>query len=95
MAVHPLEGKTAEMACLFVAPGHENTGIGRKLMLYAENRAKELGMKRLLALSTQAFNYLQSKGGFMEGAVEMLPGERKSTYEASGRNSKILCKDLS
>ena len=51
-------------------------------------------MKRLLALSTQAFNYLQSKGGFVEGAVEMLPGERKATYEASGRNSKILCKDL-
>jgi len=94
VAVHPLEGKTAEMACLFVAPGHENTGIGRKLMLYAESRAKELGMKRLLALSTQAFNYLQSKGGFVEGAVEMLPGERKATYETSGRNSKILCKDL-
>ena len=95
VAVHGLEGKTAEMGCLFVASGHENAGIGRKLMLYAENRAKEMGMKRLLALSTQAFNYLQSKGGFNEGTVEMLPTARKSAYEASGRNSKILYKDLS
>ena len=95
VAVHPLEGKTAEMGCLFVAPGHENAGIGKKLMLYAENRARELGMKKLLALSTQAFNYLQSKGGFAEGTVEMLPVARKASYEASGRNSKILCKDLS
>ncbi|NDD82118.1 MAG: amino-acid N-acetyltransferase, partial [Verrucomicrobia bacterium] len=73
---------------------HENAGIGKKLMLYAENRARELGMKKLLALSTQAFNYLQSKGGFAEGTVEMLPSTRKTTYEASGRNSKILYKDL-
>jgi len=94
VALHPLEGKTAEMGCLFVAPGHENAGIGKKLMLYAENRARELGMKKLLALSTQAFNYLQSKGGFAEGTVEMLPSARKASYEASGRNSKILYKDL-
>ena len=95
VAVHPLEGKTAEMGCLFVAPGHENSGIGKKLMLYAENRARELGMKKLLALSTQAFNYLQSKGGFAEGGAEVLPAARKASYEASGRNSKILYKDLS
>ncbi|NBS14233.1 MAG: amino-acid N-acetyltransferase [Verrucomicrobia bacterium] len=94
VALHGLEGKTAEMGCLFVASGHENAGIGRKLMLYAENRAKEMGMKRLLALSTQAFNYLQSKGGFNEGTVDMLPAARKTAYEASGRNSKILYKDL-
>jgi amino-acid N-acetyltransferase len=95
VAVHPLEGKTAEMGCLFVAPGHENSGIGKKLMLYAENRARELGMKKLLALSTQAFNYLQSKGGFAEGGAEILPAGRKAAYESSGRNSKILYKELS
>ena len=94
VAVHGLEAKTAEMGCLFVASGHENAGIGRKLMLYAENRAKEMGMKRLLALSTQAFNYLRSKGGFNEGTLEMLPAARKAAYESSGRNSKILYKDL-
>ena len=94
VAVQGLEGKTAEMGCLFVASGHENAGIGRKLMLYAENRAKEMGMKRLLALSTQAFNYLQSKGGFNEGTVDVLPAARKASYEASGRNSKILYKEL-
>jgi amino-acid N-acetyltransferase len=53
-----------------------------------------MGMKKLLALSTQAFNYLQSKGGFTEGTIEVLPPDRKASYEASGRNSKILQKDL-
>jgi amino-acid N-acetyltransferase len=53
-----------------------------------------MGMKRLLALSTQAFNYLQSKGGFSEGTVDVLPAARKTSYEASGRNSKILYKEL-
>ena len=52
-------------------------------------------MRKLLALSTQAFNYLQSKGGFTEGTAEVLPAGRKASYEASGRNSKILYKDLS
>ena len=51
-------------------------------------------MKKLLALSTQAFNYLQSKGGFVEGTVEVLPPVRRASYEVSGRNSKILQKDL-
>lgn len=86
--------KVAEMGCLFVAEGHENQGIGRKLMLFAENRAREIGVKRLIALSTQAFNYLQNKGGFQEGQADILPAARRHKYEQSGRNSKILFKNF-
>ena len=64
VAVHPLEGKVAEMGCLFVASGYENSGIGRKLMLYAENRAKEMGMKKLLALSTKPLITYRAKVDF-------------------------------
>jgi amino-acid N-acetyltransferase len=88
------EPKVAEMGCLFVSDTHENQGIGRKLMLFAENRARELGIRKLFALSTQAFNYLQNKGGFREAAPSDLPAQRRHAYDQSGRNSKILCKDL-
>jgi amino-acid N-acetyltransferase len=48
----------------------------------------------LFALSTQAFVYLQQKGGFTEAGPEILPPVRRSKYEASGRNSRVLVKDL-
>ncbi len=95
VAVHVYpEEQIAELACLFVSRGHENQGIGRKLLQFAENRAREMGMKILVALSTQAFTYFQSKGGFVEGTVENLPPGRREKYEQSGRNSKILFKKL-
>ena len=83
-----------ELACLYVSKAHENQGYGRKLMAFVENLAKEKGLKRLFALSTQAFNYLQQKGGFSEASPEILPAERRSKYEVSGRNSKVLAKVL-
>ncbi len=85
----------AELECLFVSDAHANQGIGRKLMLFVEDRARSLGCKQLLALSTQAFNYFQQKGGFREATPDMLPHERRLKYDQSGRNSKILLKDLS
>lgn len=96
VAVHSSADKpeVAEMACLLVSEAHANQGIGRKLMEFAEARAKESGFKRLLALSTQAFNYFQAKGGFKEGDPDMLPAARRARYDGSGRNSKVLFKDL-
>lgn len=83
-----------ELASLYVSPLHENQGIGRKLIQFVENRARELGLNELLALSTQAFNYFQSKGGFVEGTPNDLPQARRESYEQSGRNSKVLVKKL-
>jgi hypothetical protein len=61
----------------YVSPAHENQGIGRKLILFVENRAKELGLDQLVTLSTQAFSYFQSKGGFSEGTPDDLPPFRR------------------
>jgi amino-acid N-acetyltransferase len=84
----------AEMACLYVSSGHENQGVGRKLMRFIEDRARELGLKQLFALSTRAFNYFQQKGGYQEGSAELLPANRREKYDLSGRNSKVLFKPL-
>jgi amino-acid N-acetyltransferase len=84
----------AEMACLYVSKAHENKGFGRKLMAFAENLAKEKGVERMVALSTRAVNYLQQKGGYAETDASILSEERRSRYEGSGRNSRILVKEL-
>jgi amino-acid N-acetyltransferase len=91
--VYP-EQKKGELACLYVNPLHENRGIGRKLIQYIENKAREMNLTELLTLSTQAFTYFQSKGGFAEGTPDDLPPARREKYEQSGRNSKVLVKQL-
>ncbi|MCX6887523.1 MAG: amino-acid N-acetyltransferase [Verrucomicrobia bacterium] len=91
--VHADQGK-GELACLYVSPSHENQGIGRKLIQFVENRAREMGLVELQTLSTQAFSYFQSKGGFIEGSPDDLPAHRREKYDQSGRNSKVLVKRL-
>jgi len=88
------EGGKGELACLCVKPSHENQGIGRKLLQYVESKAREQGFTELIALSTQAFTYFQSKGGFQEGTPDDLPASRREKYDQSGRNSKVLVKRL-
>jgi amino-acid N-acetyltransferase len=90
---HPAE-KKGELACLYVRPSHENQGIGRKLVQFVESKAREAGLAELLALSTQAFSFFQSKAGFVEGTPDDLPPARRARYDQSGRRSKVLVKTL-
>ncbi len=86
--------ESAELQCLFVSNAHKHQGIGAKLVEFTAQRATALGCKRLIALSTQTFNYFQQKGGFVPGQLEDLPEERRASYEASGRKSRILVRTL-
>lgn len=88
------EQKKGELACLYVSSLHENRGIGRKLIAFVETKAREMGLNELITLSTQAFTYFQSKGGFAEGTPDDLPPARREKYDQSGRNSKVLIKKL-
>lgn len=88
------ERNQGELASLYVSPAHENQGIGRKLIQFVENRARQLGLDRLLALSTQAYAYFMTKGGFSEGSPDDLSPTRRAGYNQSGRNSKVLVKQL-
>jgi len=91
--IYPAQQK-GELASLYVNPSYENQGIGRKLIQFVENKALESGLTDLITLSTQAFTYFQSKGGFADGGIDDLPPERREQYDQSGRNSKILVKKL-
>ena len=95
IALHPYpeEGK-AELACLYVSRTRENGGFGRRLMTFVEDLARKQGFREMFALSTQAFVYLQQKGGFHEAEPDVLPAARREKYEASGRHSKVLLKPL-
>jgi amino-acid N-acetyltransferase len=92
--LYPEQNK-GELACLYVSPSHENQGIGSKLIQFVESKAREIGLSELITLSTQAFTYFQSKGGFLEGTPDDLPPARREKYDSSGRNSKVLVKKIS
>jgi amino-acid N-acetyltransferase len=91
--VYAEHGK-GELAFLCVSPSHENQGIGRKMIQFVESKAREMGLNGLITLSTQAFTYFQSKGGFVEATPDDLPPVRREKYEQSGRKSKVLLKKL-
>jgi amino-acid N-acetyltransferase len=95
VALHVYPGQNVgELACLYVRPSHENQGIGRTMVQFVESKARELGLPTLLALSTQAFTYFQTKAGFVQGTPDDLPPSRRAKYDASGRRSKVLVKRL-
>jgi amino-acid N-acetyltransferase len=95
VALHPYPAeRKGEIACLYVKSSHENQGIGRKLLQFAEAKAREAGLEQVLVLSTQAYTYFQTKGGYVEGTPDDLPPERREKYEQSGRKSKVLIKTL-
>ncbi|MCO6457940.1 MAG: amino-acid N-acetyltransferase [Pirellulaceae bacterium] len=94
-ALHPYpdEGK-AELATVVVGAGHENRGIGRRLIRRIEEEARQSGVRELFCLSTQAFAYFMQKAGFELGSVDDLPAARRIQWARSGRNSRVLKKLL-
>lgn len=90
---YPDQG-SGELACLYVHKNHENEGHGRKLMAFVETLAREKGLRQIVALSTQAYNFFQTKGGFRESTPDDLPPARREKYDACGRQSKVLVKDI-
>ncbi len=88
------EDKKGELACVYVDVRHENQGIGAKLIHYAEDYARDIGLNELFCLSTQAINYFVQKGGFRHATPDDLPPTRRLVYDKSGRNSQVLVKKL-
>ena len=58
--------------------------------LLVHRRAKQLGAKKLIALTTQTQGFFQSACGFVAGTLTDLPAERRKALKASGRNSQVL-----
>lgn len=95
VAMHPFpEADAVELACLYVAKNSSNTGFGQRLVQFVEEQARERGIGRVFALSTQAFVWFQQKCGFAEATPDALPPARRAKYDTSGRHSRVLVKTV-
>jgi amino-acid N-acetyltransferase len=91
-ALYPMEDRSAELACLAVAPDTRNTGYGERLLLACEARARAAKIKRLFALTTRAQHWFLAQG-FSEAGVSLLPERRQALYNWK-RGSKVFLKRL-
>jgi len=92
-ALYPFpEEKSAEFACLAVAPEYRDAAYGERLLKACEERAKALKLRRLFALTTHAAHWFLEQG-FRAGEPSALPSQRQAMYNWR-RNSKVFLKRL-
>ncbi len=92
-ALYPIAGaRSAELACLAVAPAYRDSGYGERLLHACEARAKRSRIRRLFALTTRAAHWFVGQG-FVESGVAALPDKRKALYNWK-RGSKVFLKRL-
>jgi amino-acid N-acetyltransferase len=91
---YPDKPHVAEVGSLYVLPFYQNRGVGRKMVEFACMMAKERGATTIVALSTQSYSFFTSVLNFEETSKEILPDARLKLYEESGRNPKVLVKQV-
>jgi len=92
-ALYPLPAeKSAEFACLAVAPEYRDAGYGERLLQACEARATAQKIRRLFALTTRAAHWFLAQG-FREAGVAALPERRQSLYNWR-RGSKVFLKRI-
>jgi len=92
-ALYPYpKARSAEFACLAVAPEIRDSGAGEELLHACEERARAMKLRRLFALTTRASHWFLEQG-FKPGAVGALPEERRQLYNWK-RGSKVFLKRI-
>jgi amino-acid N-acetyltransferase len=92
-ALYPFpEDKSAEFACLAVAPDYRESGYGERLLLACQERAKALKLRKLFALTTHASHWFLEQG-FKGADVAALPSRRQALYNWK-RGSKVFLKRI-
>jgi amino-acid N-acetyltransferase len=92
-ALYPFpDAKSAEFACLAVAPEYRDAGYGERLLLACQERAKALKLRKLFALTTHAAHWFLEQG-FRSADVSSLPSHRQALYNWR-RGSKVFLKRI-
>lgn len=92
-ALYPIaDSDYGELACLAVNPAYRHGGRGDELLERIEERARALGLKNLMVLTTRTAHWFRERG-FSPSGVERLPAARASLYNFQ-RNSKVFEKPL-
>ena len=84
----------AELGSVYVQPFYQGKGVGKQMVNFAIDCARNKGIKRVFALSTQAAPFFAEICGFSAAELNDLPEERQAEYRQAGRNSKIFHKTL-
>ena len=92
-ALHHYANGEAEIAALAVDPRYEELGIGRRIVLYLMQRAREERLPAVFVLTTRTSDWFESIG-FVRVKVADLPAEKQKRYDVD-RNSIILRYDFS
>jgi amino-acid N-acetyltransferase len=92
-ALYPFpDDKSAEFACLAVAPGYRDEGYGERLLKVCEENAKKMKLRRVFALTTHAAHWFLEQG-FRAAEVDALPSRRQALYNWK-RGSKVFLKRI-
>jgi amino-acid N-acetyltransferase len=92
-ALYPFpDDKSAEFACLAVAPEYRDAGYGERLLLACQERARALKLRRVFALTTHAAHWFVEQG-FRAADVTALPSRRQALYNWK-RGSKVFLKRI-
>lgn len=95
VALHPSTvPHCGEVACLYVKQSHGGQGYGHRLVAAAENRARDLGLPWVFALSTRAAEYFTETLGYVPCPINAIPAARRERLLASGRQSTIIRKEI-
>jgi len=87
-ALHRYSNGEAEIAAIAIDPEYEEMGIGRRIVLYLMERARQEGIPAVFALTTRTGDWFESIGYHRIG-VKDLPREKRERYNVD-RNSTIL-----
>jgi amino-acid N-acetyltransferase len=82
-----------EIAAITVDRTYEGFGIGKRILSYLVDRARNSGIRHLYVLTTQTADWFL-QFGFREGGVQDLPADKRRDYNRL-RNSRVLLLDLS
>lgn len=81
-----------EIAGVAVDETYTGMGIGKRILSYLIDRARELHLRQLYVLTTQTWDWFV-QFGFRDGALADLPPDKRDLYDRR-RNSRVLLFDL-
>lgn len=87
-ALHRYGADEAEIAAIAVDPLYEELGIGRRIVLYLMEQARQAGLAAVFVLTTRTGDWFESIG-YERVGVKELPREKRERYDVD-RNSIVL-----
>lgn len=91
-ALHDHGEGQAEIAALAADSEYAALGIGRRMVRYLLDRAREQGFSRVFVLTTRTGDWFEQQG-FRAVSSESLPSKKRATYDKK-RNSTVFALDL-